>query len=120
MCLVVIDMSEISRANGSDVKWDTSALQDKVALLKNAANTIRTLNSTYKDLQARIEENWTGAAASVFLSELSIDVGAVDTLASNIDILAAILTRAVSVFGTCADEVSTDMQNIEEQLSSIR
>lgn len=102
------------------MKWDTAVMQDKVTLLQKASETLRALSGTYSDLQARIEENWSGAAAAVYLSELSIDIAAVGTLADNIDVLAKMLTRAVAVYATCTNEVSADMQSIEENLCGIK
>lgn len=116
----MIKLATVTNTKTGTCGWDTEALQDKKTLLKNAASNIRALNSTYQELQMRIEENWTGAAATAFLSEMSIDVAAVSALADNIETMAEMLTWACAEYSKCSTMVSANMQGAEERLGTIK
>jgi uncharacterized protein YukE len=97
--------------------WDTEEMAANAVKLKDTAENISVMKMEYEKLMNDVKDVWSGEAANVFMTTMSVDAEAISVLSSNVMLLAETLSKISTMYEDCENKVAKNMLQIESEIS---
>lgn len=97
--------------------WDTEEMAANAVKLKDTAENISVMKTEYEKLMNDVKDVWSGEAANVFMTTMSVDAEAISVLSANVMLLAETLSKISTMYEDCENKVAKNMLQIESEIA---